>query len=90
MEDVGATPDNAAYCTPKQARGPGKKGGRTWKGDENKASSSQTKGKGNKKAEASPPYEPAAAGSDSQSSASKRAKIGFRAWKDRFNGSKKN
>ena len=40
VEDVGTTPDNAVYCTPKQARGPGKKGGRIRKGDENKASSS--------------------------------------------------
>ena len=29
VEDVGATPDNAVYCTPQQARGPAKKGGRT-------------------------------------------------------------
>ena len=90
VEDVDATQDNAVYCTPKQARGPGKKGGRTRKGDENKASSSKTKGKGNKKAHASPPDEPVVAGSDSQSSPSKRAKIGFQAWKDRFNSSKKN
>ena len=90
VEDVDANQDNAVYCTPKQARGPSKKGGRTRKGDENKASSSKTKGKGNKKPQASPPDELAAAGSDSQSSASKRAKIGFQAWKDRFNSSKKN
>ena len=57
---------------------------------ENRASGSQSKGKGNKKARASPPDESAAAGTDSQSSASKKAKIGFQAWKDRFNGSKKN
>ena len=87
VEDVGATSDSAVYCTPKQARSPG---GRTRKGDENKASSSQTKGKGNKKAQASPPDELAAGGSDSQSSASKRAKIGFQAWKDRSKGSEKN
>ena len=90
VEEVGATPENAVYGTPKQSRGPGKKGGRTRKGDKNKASSSQTKSKGNKKAQASPPDEPAAAGTDSQSSASKKAKIGFQAWKDRFNGAKKN
>ena len=90
QESVGSTPDNAVYCTPKQAPRLGKKGGRTRRGDGNKASSSQTKGKGNKKAQASPRDEPAAAGSDSQSSASKRAKIGFEAWKDRFNGCKKN
>ena len=90
VEDVGATPDNAVYRTPKQARGTGKRGGRTRKGDENKASSSQTKGKGNKKAQASPPDELAAAASDSQSSVSKRATIGFQAWKDRLDGSKKN
>ena len=56
VEAMGVTPENTVYCTPKQARGPGKKGGCTRKGDENKASSSQTKGKGNKKAQASPPH----------------------------------
>ena len=90
VEEVGVTPENVVYGTPKQSRGPGKKGGRTRKGDESKASSSQSKGKGNKKAQASPPDESAAAGTDSQSSASKKAKNGFQAWKDRFNGSKKN
>ena len=90
VEEVGATPENVVYGTPKQSRGPSKEGGRTRNGDENKASSSQSKGKGNKKAQASPPDEPAAAGTDSQSSASKKGKIGFQAWKDRFNGSKKN
>ena len=50
MEAVGATSENAVYGTPKQSRGAGKKGGRTRKGDENKASSSRTKGKDNKKA----------------------------------------
>ena len=90
VEDVGGTPENAVYGTPKQSRGPSKKGGRTRKEDENRAFGSQSKGKGNKKAQASPPDESAAAGTDSQSSASKKAKIGFQAWKDRFNGSKKN
>ena len=90
VEEVGATPENAVYGTPKQSRGPGKKGGRTRQGDENRASGSQSKGKGDKKPEASPPYECAAAGTDSQLSACKKAKIAFQAWKDRFNGSKKN
>ena len=62
VEEVGATLENAVYGAPKQSRGPGKKGGRTRKGDENKASSSQSKGKGNKKAQASPPDESAAVG----------------------------
>ena len=90
VKEVGATPENAVYGTPKQSRGPGKKGGRTRKRDENRASGSQSKGKGNKKAQASPVTEAAAAATDSRSSASKKAKIGFQAWKDRFNGSKKN
>ena len=55
VEEVGTTPENAVYGTPKQSRGLGKKGGRTSKGDENRASGSQSKGKGNKKAHASPP-----------------------------------
>ena len=67
-----------------------KNGGRTRKGDENGASGSQSKGKGNKKAQASPPDESAVAGTDSQWCASKKAKIGFQAWKDRFNVPKKN
>ena len=67
VEEVGATPENAMYRTPKQSRGPGKRGGRTRKGDENKDSSSQSKGKGNKRAQASHPDESAAAGTDSQS-----------------------
>ena len=90
VEEVGATPENAVYGTPKHSRGPGKKGGRTRIVDENRASGSQSKGKGKKKAQASPPDESAAAGIDSQSPASKKAKIGYQAWKDRFNGSKKN
>ena len=90
VDNVGATPENGAYGTPKQSRGRCIKGGRTRKGDENKASSSQSKGKGNKKAQASPPNEFAAAGTDSQSFASKKARIGFQAWKDGFNRSKKN
>ena len=90
VEEVGATPENAVYGTPKQSSGRGKKGGRTRKGDENKPSSSQSKGKGAKKAQASPPDELAAAGTLAQSCASKKAKIGFQAWKERFNGSKKN
>ena len=65
LEEVGTTPENAVYRTPKQSRGPGKKGGRTRKGDENRASGSQSKGKGNKKAQASPPHEFVAAGTDS-------------------------
>ena len=90
VEEVGANPQNAVYGTPKQSRAPSKKGGGTRKGDANKASSSQTKGQGNKKAGASPPDKRAAAGTDSQSSASKKAKIGFQAWEDRFNSSKNN
>ena len=50
VEEVGGTPANAVYGTPKQSRGLVKKGGRTRKGDENRASGSQSKGKGNKKA----------------------------------------
>ena len=46
VEEVGAASENAVYGTPKQSRGRGKIGGRTRKGDENKTSSSQTKGKG--------------------------------------------
>ena len=87
---MGAPPESAVYGTPKQSPGPGKKGGRTRKGDENRASGSQSKGKGNKKAQASPFDESAAAEADSQSPASKKAKNGSQAWKDRFNGSKKN
>ena len=75
VEEVGATPGNDVYGTPKQSRGPSKKDGHTRKGDENKACSSRSKGKGNKKAQASPRDEFAAAGTDSQSSASKKAKI---------------
>ena len=54
VEEVCATPENAVYGTTKHSRGPGKKGGRTRKGDEKRASGSQSKGKGNKKAQASP------------------------------------
>ena len=49
VEEVGATPENAVYGTPKHSRGPCKKGGRTRTGDENRASGSQSKGKGKKK-----------------------------------------
>ena len=34
VEEVGATPKNVVYGTPKQSQGPGKKGGRTRKEDE--------------------------------------------------------
>ena len=90
VEELGATPENVLYCTQKQSRGPGKKDGRTRKADENTDSGSVSKGKGNKKAQASPPDEYAAAGTDSELCASKKAKMWFQAWKDRFNGSKKN
>ena len=80
VEEVDGTLENVVYSTTKQSRVPGKKGRRTRRGDENRASGAQ----------ASPPDDSAAAGTDSQLSASKKAKFGSQAWKDRFNGSKKN
>ena len=87
---VGFTPEDVVHGTPKQATPPRKKGGRRPTGDIGKASQFQSKGKGNKKAKLAADADHEAATSSAETPASKKAKIGFHAWKDRLNGAKKN
>ena len=90
LELVAFTSEDDVYGTPKQPTPPLKKGVSTPKTDTGKASQLKSKGKGNKKAKAEADADREAATSFAATPASKKAKIRFPAWKDRFNGTKKN
>ena len=88
VEMVGGTLEDAVYGSPKRVATLRKKSGRTSKEDTSKATQFQSKG--NTKAKPSGITDPEAATFPFETHASKKAEIGFQAWKDDFNGTKKN